>query len=124
MKEKNNPMQYATVKEIKESDKEFDIQTELLNPECYEIAEGKSYLSVEEAREFLDNFDKDDVIVMASDEEGNNYSPLTSMSEVIYIPEDAAINDADDLEYHGYEYKDIKENVRNNRMKKAIVLFP
>ena len=44
-------------------------------------------MKVKTLKKLLQNYNDEDEIIMAKDEEGNYFSPLVSLEEVLYVPE-------------------------------------
>jgi len=83
------------------------------------------YIDVKDLKEMLNGFNDNDIIVMSSDEEGNNYSPLSGIFEGSYQAESERSGEiglrelkVEDIK-NGYSEDDLFEDGIN-----AIVLYP
>ena len=68
--------------------------------------------TVKELVEHLQHYNQDAVIVMSSDEEGNDYHYLRNLEELMYDPEDRWVGYAeitDELRKQGYTEEDVME---------------
>jgi len=76
-------------------------------------------MTVKELREVLEQFDDDVIVVIATDADGNRFSPLADTSEGHYIPEDGWSGDFVDL-------SDVEEDgdINLDESERAIALWP
>jgi hypothetical protein len=84
-------------------------------------------MNVKELKEFLNNFDDNDLVVLSVDEEGNSFSPLASVEEANYV-EDNPFNGyiylrelTPELEEAGFTEEDV---YYGENAIEAVVLYP
>jgi hypothetical protein len=46
-------------------------------------------MNVKQLKELLEKYNDGDEVILSSDSEGNNFSPLSGIEEVIYVPENS-----------------------------------
>jgi hypothetical protein len=76
-------------------------------------------MTVKELRELLEQFDDDAIVIIASDGEGNSFSPLADTSEGHYIPENGYSGDFVDL-----DDAEEDEDINLDDAERAILLWP
>jgi hypothetical protein len=84
-------------------------------------------IKVKDFKKLLELYNEEDIIVMSSDGEGNNFSPFSDMEKVIYVP----INEYSGEIYNRELTKEMRENgwsdedlYDGNDGINAIVLYP
>lgn len=99
----------------------------LTNPICINRKEKENYLTVGELKEQLKDVPDDAIVVLSSDSEGNNYSPLADGYTSYYEPECTWMGTV----YNKYSYKEdedyktmYEENIKDGTAVKCLVLFP
>lgn len=76
-------------------------------------------MTVKELRELLEQYDDDTIVIIASDGEGNSYSPLDCIAEGHYIPENGWNGDFVEL-----EESEEDEDINLDDAEPAILLWP
>lgn len=75
------------------------------------VEKDKKYMTVGELHDHLEKFDRDLIVVLSSDEEGNNYSALYEGRLGVY--------DLDECEFEGYD-----DTIDNAESANCIALYP